>query len=212
MLCALERGSKAKPEVLIVGDSMQVIATDSRSLISVLYIGQMHMFKFGFANGSWFCFTSLFFVFPVDVGGPADPIAPSIIVPPKNTSVTMGRNEAIMECVANARYRFNTGANGCTRIEPLSKRLPIVGHLHILWFKWNLKPFVWTWSKTILYISHFVPLYSSLWFKASFPLLRLSCTISVLNSNYYLLLSTIQRLNQEDRCIPLLHQCSVTLK
>ncbi|KAM6967195.1 protein sidekick-2 isoform 1-T1 [Tautogolabrus adspersus] len=38
-----------------------------------------------------------------NVGGPADPIAPSIIIPPKNTSVTMGRNEAIMECVANAR-------------------------------------------------------------------------------------------------------------
>lgn len=40
----------------------------------------------------------------IDVGGPADPIAPAIIIPPKNTSVTMGRNEAIMECVANARY------------------------------------------------------------------------------------------------------------
>uniref|UniRef100_A0A3Q2XUG2 Sidekick cell adhesion molecule 2 n=1 Tax=Hippocampus comes TaxID=109280 RepID=A0A3Q2XUG2_HIPCM len=39
----------------------------------------------------------------LDVGGPADPIAPSIIVPPKNTSVTVGRNEAILECVANAR-------------------------------------------------------------------------------------------------------------
>ncbi|XP_044188259.1 protein sidekick-2 isoform X2 [Thunnus albacares] len=38
-----------------------------------------------------------------NVGGPADPIAPSIIVSPKNTSVTVGRNEAIMECVANAR-------------------------------------------------------------------------------------------------------------
>ncbi|XP_011602329.2 protein sidekick-2 isoform X2 [Takifugu rubripes] len=38
-----------------------------------------------------------------NVGGPADPIAPSIIISPKNTSVTMGRNEAIMECVANAR-------------------------------------------------------------------------------------------------------------
>ncbi|KAM6904506.1 protein sidekick-2-like isoform 3-T3 [Xenentodon cancila] len=38
-----------------------------------------------------------------NVGGPADPIAPSIIIPPKNTSVTVGRNEAILECVANAR-------------------------------------------------------------------------------------------------------------
>nr|XP_020466112.1 protein sidekick-2-like isoform X2 [Monopterus albus] len=38
-----------------------------------------------------------------NVGGPADPIAPSIIIPPKNTSVTVGRIEAIMECIANAR-------------------------------------------------------------------------------------------------------------
>ncbi|XP_054891934.1 protein sidekick-2 isoform X1 [Poeciliopsis prolifica] len=38
-----------------------------------------------------------------NVGGPADPIAPSIIIPPKNTTVTVGRNDAIMECVANAR-------------------------------------------------------------------------------------------------------------
>ncbi|TNM96794.1 hypothetical protein fugu_014950 [Takifugu bimaculatus] len=48
--------------------------------------------------------TSLPVVLTVEnVGGPADPIAPSIIISPKNTSVTMGRNEAIMECVANAR-------------------------------------------------------------------------------------------------------------
>uniref|UniRef100_A0A3P8VT00 Sidekick cell adhesion molecule 2 n=1 Tax=Cynoglossus semilaevis TaxID=244447 RepID=A0A3P8VT00_CYNSE len=39
----------------------------------------------------------------IDVGGPVDTIAPSIIIPPKNTSVTAGRNEAILECVANAR-------------------------------------------------------------------------------------------------------------
>ncbi|XP_051904168.1 protein sidekick-2-like [Hippocampus zosterae] len=38
-----------------------------------------------------------------NVGGAADPIGPSIIIPPKNTSVTVGRNEAILECVANAR-------------------------------------------------------------------------------------------------------------
>ncbi|XP_058510217.1 protein sidekick-2 isoform X1 [Solea solea] len=38
-----------------------------------------------------------------DVGGPVDPIAPAIIIPPRNTSVTVGRNEAVMECVANAR-------------------------------------------------------------------------------------------------------------
>ncbi|XP_028979648.1 protein sidekick-2 isoform X3 [Esox lucius] len=38
-----------------------------------------------------------------NIGGPADPIAPTIIIPPRNTSVTVGRNEVIMECVANAR-------------------------------------------------------------------------------------------------------------
>lgn len=48
--------------------------------------------------------SSFYCVCVLDVGGPADPIAPSIIISPKNTSVTMGRNEAIMECVANARY------------------------------------------------------------------------------------------------------------
>ncbi|NXQ13525.1 SDK2 protein, partial [Peucedramus taeniatus] len=49
-----------------------------------------------------------------NVGGPADPIAPSIIVPPKNTSVVAGTSEVTMECVANAR--------------PLIK-------LHIIWKK-----------------------------------------------------------------------------
>ncbi|XP_041941993.1 protein sidekick-2 isoform X3 [Alosa sapidissima] len=38
-----------------------------------------------------------------NVGGPADPIAPSIIVPPKNTSVVVGAFEVTLECVANAR-------------------------------------------------------------------------------------------------------------
>ncbi|XP_057392194.1 protein sidekick-2 isoform X4 [Balaenoptera acutorostrata] len=48
------------------------------------------------------------------VGGPADPIAPTIIIPPKNTSVVAGTSEVTMECVANAR--------------PLIK-------LHIIWKK-----------------------------------------------------------------------------
>lgn len=39
-----------------------------------------------------------------DVGGPADPIAPTIIIPPKNTSVVAGTSEVTMECVANARW------------------------------------------------------------------------------------------------------------
>uniref|UniRef100_A0A452TQQ4 Sidekick cell adhesion molecule 2 n=1 Tax=Ursus maritimus TaxID=29073 RepID=A0A452TQQ4_URSMA len=49
-----------------------------------------------------------------NVGGPADPIAPTIIIPPKNTSVVAGTLEVTMECVANAR--------------PLIK-------LHIIWKK-----------------------------------------------------------------------------
>ncbi|XP_006872370.1 PREDICTED: protein sidekick-2 [Chrysochloris asiatica] len=49
-----------------------------------------------------------------NVGGPADPIAPSIIIPPKNTSVVVGTSEVTLECVANAR--------------PLIK-------LHIIWKK-----------------------------------------------------------------------------
>lgn len=39
----------------------------------------------------------------LDVGGPADPIAPTIIIPPRNTSVVTGTSEVTMECVANAR-------------------------------------------------------------------------------------------------------------
>ncbi|XP_058845794.1 protein sidekick-2-like isoform X4 [Acipenser ruthenus] len=38
-----------------------------------------------------------------NVGGPADPIAPTIIIPPRNTSVASGTSEVTMECVANAR-------------------------------------------------------------------------------------------------------------
>ncbi|XP_076856634.1 protein sidekick-2 isoform X2 [Brachyhypopomus gauderio] len=38
-----------------------------------------------------------------NVGGPADPIAPTIVIPPRNTSVVSGSSEVTMECVANAR-------------------------------------------------------------------------------------------------------------
>ncbi|XP_058891430.1 protein sidekick-1-like isoform X2 [Acipenser ruthenus] len=34
---------------------------------------------------------------------PADPVAPVIVIPPRNTSVVAGTNEATLECVANAR-------------------------------------------------------------------------------------------------------------
>uniref|UniRef100_A0A1A8UMS8 Sidekick homolog 2b (Chicken) n=1 Tax=Nothobranchius furzeri TaxID=105023 RepID=A0A1A8UMS8_NOTFU len=67
-----------------------------------------------------------------NVGGPADPIAPSIIIPPKNTTVTVGRNDAVMECVANARplvkmnitWRKN-GVVVSTGIRDFSRRLVI---------------------------------------------------------------------------------------
>uniref|UniRef100_A0AAY4BJX0 Protein sidekick-2-like n=1 Tax=Denticeps clupeoides TaxID=299321 RepID=A0AAY4BJX0_9TELE len=44
----------------------------------------------------------ILFSFP-DIGGPADPIAPVIIIPPQNTSVVVGTFEVTLECVANAR-------------------------------------------------------------------------------------------------------------
>ncbi|KAJ8254116.1 hypothetical protein COCON_G00207280 [Conger conger] len=37
------------------------------------------------------------------VEGPADPIAPKILIPPRNSSVVIGASGAVMECVANAR-------------------------------------------------------------------------------------------------------------
>ncbi|XP_030196012.1 protein sidekick-2 isoform X4 [Gadus morhua] len=44
-----------------------------------------------------------------NVGGPADPIAPTIIIPPRNTSVVTGTSEVTMECVANARPLIKLG-------------------------------------------------------------------------------------------------------
>nr|XP_014427988.1 protein sidekick-2-like [Pelodiscus sinensis] len=44
-----------------------------------------------------------------NVGGPADPIAPTIIIPPRNTSVVAGTSEVTMECVANARWVAGAG-------------------------------------------------------------------------------------------------------
>uniref|UniRef100_A0A671K347 Protein sidekick-2-like n=1 Tax=Sinocyclocheilus anshuiensis TaxID=1608454 RepID=A0A671K347_9TELE len=41
-----------------------------------------------------------------NVGGPADPIAPTIVIPPRNTSVISGTSEITMECVANASSFF----------------------------------------------------------------------------------------------------------
>ncbi|KAG7459979.1 hypothetical protein MATL_G00216340 [Megalops atlanticus] len=39
----------------------------------------------------------------VDSDAPADPVAPSIVIPPRNTTVVAGVSEATLECVANAR-------------------------------------------------------------------------------------------------------------
>ncbi|KAJ8389678.1 hypothetical protein AAFF_G00115540 [Aldrovandia affinis] len=39
----------------------------------------------------------------VDSDAPTDPIAPAIVIPPRNTTVAAGVSEAMLECVANAR-------------------------------------------------------------------------------------------------------------
>lgn len=65
--------------------------------------------------------------FSPDVGGPADPIAPTIIVPPRNTSVVAGTSEVTMECVANAR-RVAVGRTGWGwGISPLASPGPRAG-------------------------------------------------------------------------------------
>nr|XP_021389851.1 protein sidekick-2 [Lonchura striata domestica] len=68
-----------------------------------------------------------------NVGGPADPIAPTIIVPPKNTSVVAGTSEVTMECVANARPLIKLhiiwkkdGAPVSSGISDYSRRLTIL--------------------------------------------------------------------------------------
>ncbi|NXA30009.1 SDK2 protein, partial [Ibidorhyncha struthersii] len=71
----------------------------------------------GVSRGQWVLMAVPLASFSPDVGGPADPIAPTIIVPPRNTSVVAGTSEVTMECVANAR-----------RVAPLIK-------LHIIWKK-----------------------------------------------------------------------------
>ncbi|NXY79293.1 SDK2 protein, partial [Glareola pratincola] len=57
----------------------------------------------GARRGRWVLMAVPLASFSPDVGGPADPIAPTIIVPPRNTSVVAGTSEVTMECVANAR-------------------------------------------------------------------------------------------------------------
>lgn len=62
--------------------------------------------------------------FSPDLGGPADPIAPTIIVPPRNTSVVAGTSEVTMECVANAR---RVAAGRGWGISPLASSGPRAG-------------------------------------------------------------------------------------
>ncbi|NXW34850.1 SDK2 protein, partial [Phaetusa simplex] len=57
----------------------------------------------GASRGQWVLMAVPLASLSPDVGGPADPIAPTIIVPPRNTSVVAGTSEVTMECVANAR-------------------------------------------------------------------------------------------------------------
>ncbi|NXV77677.1 SDK2 protein, partial [Atlantisia rogersi] len=65
-----------------------------------------------------------------NVGGPADPIAPTIIVPPRNTSVVAGTSEVTMECVANARQLHivwkKDGVPLSSGISDYSRRLTIL--------------------------------------------------------------------------------------
>ncbi|NXK65427.1 SDK2 protein, partial [Sylvietta virens] len=68
-----------------------------------------------------------------NVGGTADPIAPTIIVPPRNTSVVAGTSEVTMECVANARPLIKLhiiwkkdGAPVSSGISDYSRRLTIL--------------------------------------------------------------------------------------
>ncbi|KAM6897209.1 protein sidekick-2 [Xenentodon cancila] len=69
-----------------------------------------------------------------NVGGPADPIAPTIIIPPRNTSVVTGTSEVTLECVANARpliklsitWRKN-GVLVSTGLSDFKRRLTILG-------------------------------------------------------------------------------------
>uniref|UniRef100_A0A671SPN1 Protein sidekick-1-like n=1 Tax=Sinocyclocheilus anshuiensis TaxID=1608454 RepID=A0A671SPN1_9TELE len=65
--------------------------------------------------------------------GPADPVAPVIVIPPRNTTVVAGVSEATLECVANARpveklslvWRRNT-VEVASGVGSFSRRLTII--------------------------------------------------------------------------------------
>ncbi|KPP75421.1 protein sidekick-2-like [Scleropages formosus] len=72
------------------------------------------------------------------VGGPADPIAPTIIIPPRNTSVVSGTSEVTMECVANARPLIKLsitwrkdGAVVNSGLSDFNRRLTVIGPMVI---------------------------------------------------------------------------------
>lgn len=147
----------------------------------------------------------------IDVGGPADPIAPAIIIPPKNTSVTMGRNEAIMECVANARYLFTTHKHTRTsksaRIHTDRLEQPIKTFHCCVWYsapQMILQIFCLNMMERFVRLS----------FRTSSPFFPLIPRLrSAPRSQLQIwLLSLIQRLNQNDRCTPSLPRQCVTLK
>ncbi|XP_023672749.2 protein sidekick-2 isoform X2 [Paramormyrops kingsleyae] len=73
-------------------------------------------------------------LFVDNVGGPADPIAPTIIIPPRNTSVVSGTSEVTMECVANARPLIKLsitwkkdGTPVSSGLSDFNRRLTIIG-------------------------------------------------------------------------------------
>uniref|UniRef100_A0A672M0W1 Sidekick cell adhesion molecule 2 n=1 Tax=Sinocyclocheilus grahami TaxID=75366 RepID=A0A672M0W1_SINGR len=101
------------------GERTQAVSQGEGAVIPAPHIRcfpqpQVTWFRDGLCESVWFIFlirryahSLIVFSFShfssVDVGGPADPIAPTIVIPPRNTSVISGTSEITMECVANAR-------------------------------------------------------------------------------------------------------------
>lgn len=49
-------------------------------------------------------FQKFSFLSRLDSDAPADPVAPVIVIPPRNITVVSGVSEATLECIANARW------------------------------------------------------------------------------------------------------------
>uniref|UniRef100_A0A672LXA4 Sidekick cell adhesion molecule 2 n=1 Tax=Sinocyclocheilus grahami TaxID=75366 RepID=A0A672LXA4_SINGR len=94
------------------GERTQAVSQGEGAVIPAPHIRcfpqpQVTWFRDGLCESVWFIFLirryAHCFIATRYVGGPADPIAPTIVIPPRNTSVISGTSEITMECVANAR-------------------------------------------------------------------------------------------------------------